>query len=238
MTDERAEARKAAKVAAKAYDEEFAKKIDNLHVKVARKVKPKKKYKHEPQIDGAIMPRGTVQTLADYVKKGRATDNFLDDMILRMGNANVPSEEIAALTNLSVAEVDKRYKELVKQSNTFSTTDMRAMLTQQLRAVMNMMHNAAKAGSPEHAKILIQAADQLAKIHELQVQQTKVTVELVTSEQTILIMAMIQAIVDRIMGVPEIARAVDPEIIDAVVVEVLEEAAGVINVAQDKQLTA
>src|SRR4051812_14660265 len=103
---------KARKKTAKAEAERAARSLDNVHVKVARRVEPKKKFKHEPTINASILPRGAVPSLADFMKdKGRqAPDNFLDNMILNFGNSSMPMNEIAEFTNLTVSEVEQRYK--------------------------------------------------------------------------------------------------------------------------------
>jgi hypothetical protein len=240
MPDDRDAERKMAKKADKRHKRLLGQRFDNTHVKVAREAFPEKRFKPEPGFDHAILPFGTVPTLAEYMRTHgkQAPDNLLDNMILSLGNSSMPFNEISELTNMTVAQVEKRYKELLRDSNTFSSADMRLMMTQQLRALLNAMHNSAKAGSTEHAKIMIAAIERLNKMYELELQQTKVTVELVTNEQTVLITGLLQLVVERIMGIPEIAKAVRPEIIDGVVIEVLDEASAVITAAQDRQLTA
>lgn len=168
--------------------------------------------------------------------KEKRSNTMLDDIIFNQSLANVAVTEIARQVNLTVAEVQARYKQMLAERMDFTPAEMQMHLVAQLQAAINGIQEAAQNGSTEHAKIWIQAIELLAKLHGLLSDKAELKIEIVTSEQANVLITSLMYIVEKVRN-SSIAKQVDELELNTVLANGLEEARGFIYEAQNKKLS-
>jgi len=203
-----------------------------------RQLDPTKVIESNPQMGANSFAPGTLQSLTRFLAKPKKDrdGNMLDNIIYKQANAQVSFRVIAEMVGLSPAEVKAIYFRMLEAENSFSPVQMRMMLTAQMQNIINMMQEAAAAGSVEHAKIIVSAVERLAKMHELESQKSTIEIKLITDEQSLLFIAVVQQVVQAILSRPEIAQILPADVIDEVTADTLHQAGVLITNAQDRVL--
>lgn len=199
--------------------------LEDPRVKLMTAVQPDREHQSHPVVAPARLSAGTLPAMAAELRKPleKRSPSMLNQIVFKNASDEVPYNEIAKMVNLSVAEVRKIYFEELKANSTFTQAEMRLVLTSKMQRIINLMMDSAANGSVEHAKIIVNATERLAKIYELESQRSKVEFEFVTGHQTTLIIQLLAHAVARILDHPAIQAAVGPEVIDAIASDSMQE---------------
>lgn len=193
---------------------------------------------------------GTREALLDLVlspKKQRKASQ-LDKIILQNGNASVPWVEIGRMTGLSAAEVRDRYLEIAREAYDLPPAEQMLIQVARLEGIINMLQAWAASGSEDHIKLLLEAIKQLREIHGLASNKTEIIIRVLVEEQANVIVKALQLVIAKIFDsyIVTNAKAFDEdgnprqlvEVIDAIVVDALDEVQTLVGGAVDRQITA
>lgn len=198
--------------------------------------------KRRPKDKVAVGPNqvtpGSVESMVEYLRtpKRKRDLDMLDNIILNNVLDDVPIRDISNMVGLPVSEVQVRSKKLLQENYTFSQEEMKLLMTAKLQRISNMMMTLASQGSEKHAAIMIETIKHLKELYGLVSAQSTLTIEIVTVEQTNIIVTAMGLFAQRLMEHPAMSK-VDPNVIDAVAADALEEAASYVFEARDKEVT-
>lgn len=197
--------------------------------------------KRRPKDKVAVGPNqvtpGSVESMVEYLRtpKRKRDLDMLDNIILNNVLDDVPIRDISNMVGLPVSEVQVRSKKLLQENYTFSQEEMKLLMTAKLQRISNMMMTLASQGSDKHAQIMLNCIQQLREMHDLMSSKSNITVEIVTVEQTNIIVTAMGLFAERLREHPALA-SVDPNIIDSVAADALGEAAEYVFEARDKEV--
>jgi hypothetical protein len=180
----------------------------------------------------------TVEALVEYLrtpKKKRDLD-MLDNIILNNVLDDVPIRDISNLVGLPVSEVQNRSKTLLKENYTFSQEEMKLLMTAKLQRISNMMMSMASQGSDKHAGVMLECIKQMREMYDLMSSKSNITIEIVTVEQTNIIVTAMGLFAERLMAHPALSK-IDRNVIDSVAADALGEAAEYVFEARDREVT-
>lgn len=198
--------------------------------------------KRRPKDKVAVGPNqvtpGSVESMVEYLRtpKRKRDLDMLDNIILNNVLDDVPIRDISNMVGLPVSEVQVRSKKLLQENYTFSQEEMKLLMTAKLQRISNMMMAMASQGSDKHASVMLETIKQLREMYDLMSSKSNITVEIVTVEQTNIIVTAMGLFVERLMEHPALAT-VDRNVIDSVAADALGEAAEYVFEARDKEVT-
>lgn len=198
--------------------------------------------KRRPKDKVAVGPNqvtpGSVESMVEYLRtpKRKRDLDMLDNIILNNVLDDVPIRDISNMVGLPVSEVQVRSKKLLQENYTFSQEEMKLLMTAKLQRISNMMMAMASQGSDKHASVMLETIKQLREMYDLMSSKSNITVEIVTVEQTNIIVTAMGLFVERLMEHPALAT-VDRNVIDSVAASSLSEAAEYVFEARDKEIT-
>lgn len=198
------------------------------------KKRPKDRQAVGPNQFSANSLEATIEFLRTPPKK-RELD-MLDNIILNNVLDDVPIRDISNLVGLPVSEVQVRSKKLLQENYTFSQEEMKLLMTAKLQRISNMMMGMATQGSDKHAGIMLECIKQMREMYDLMSSKSNLTIEIVTVEQTNIIVTAMGLFAQRLMQHPALAN-MDPNVIDSVAADALGEAAEYVFEARDKEVT-
>lgn len=212
----------------------------DIPTRIKRELTPehKKRPPHRPAVGPNQVSQNTVAALIDYLRtpKRKRDLDMLDNIILNNVLDDVPIRDISNMVGLPVSEVQTRSKKLLQENYTFSQEEMKLLMTAKLQRISNMMMAMASQGSDKHASVMLETIKQLREMYDLMSSKSNITVEIVTVEQTNIIVTAMGLFVERLMEHPALAK-VDRNVIDSVAADALGEAAEYVFEARDKEVT-
>lgn len=172
-----------------------------------------------------------------------AGDSMLDESIFAMRKRGLSIPEIARhfQGTLSEQDVEQRIARQLANFAALSTSEYRALQVARLEDVINMCYDYARGGSEEHVKMLLLAIERLNKMFELESTKTQIEINLVTSQQSSLILAIMDAITRIVLTNPQVSKAlemanIEQEVIDGITGEALDVATEQLINAQHSML--
>lgn len=186
------------------------------------------------QIGRHTVSANTGSALTAYLAKkaDKRDETLLNELIYSMALDNVPWPHIADRVGLPWQECKRIFDEMMAKWHDYTPIQMRQMLTAQVQRIINYMQEGASQGSDKHAQVMLQGIERLAKMHELEISKTKIEVELITNHQSELLIRIVGMMLEHLMERSEIRNALQPQVIDVVVAEVLELAGSEIRKAE------
>jgi hypothetical protein len=94
----------------------------------------------------------------------------------------------------------------------------------------------ASQGSDKHAGVMLECIKQMREMYDLMSSKSNITIEIVTVEQTNIIVTAMGLFAERLMAHPALAK-IDRNVIDTVAADALGEAAEYVFEARDREVT-
>lgn len=213
---------------------------EDTRVQAERLADPKAKVASVRRVEPVQTPKAALEVLTDIIRdsrKGKDTSNARDDYIFEMARKRVSYTEIARQLNMPVGEVQRIHNERLKIEYSQSPEEMRMVLVDQISALQERLWAMADMGvDKDTARLILQTVKVLADLYSLTKQEASVTINLVNKHQSVLIVASVNAALDHLLSVPEVAAALPLTQRTQLVSEALNLAADRVQEAQDEMI--
>lgn len=177
----------------------------------------------------------------EYARKYRGTpkgESMLDETIFALRKRGLSISEIAQQIGgtITVDEVERRIAANLEQFQSMSATEFRALQVARLEDVINRMWDMMNTGSEEHAKMVLLAIERLNKMFDLETERSVVEVRLVSTQQALLLVSIVDAALNVLMTDPRVAEAIPREEVDLLLAKALDTAGDILNEGQHSRI--